>query len=479
MVQPNILLIVLDTARASHVYDQNVMPNLNQFADNGAKFTNAFTTGPWSLPSHASLFTGKYTSEHQTHANSQQFNPNSEPLASQLQSLGYHTVAFSNNVWISPNFGFDQGFDDFKMGWEVFSGGADIASIAKEYDTTTERVKALSSELLSLDMFKTATNALYSNYLRKMYDSGAWLTNRRAKQWIDSSVTDESPFFMFINYLEPHLEYDPPKKYIKEVTPKGEDVPSAEDINQDAWAYLTESKEMSEADFEKLKILYNGELRYIDERLNQLFSYLSDKDMLEETFVIVTGDHGENIGDHGLMDHQYCLYDSLLNVPLIFRYPDVVEPVIREDIVELRDVYSTILQIADSNTADTDIDILQSLGREAAFSEYWVPQPSIETLREKFGNIPKHVLEYDRGLQAIRTPRWKYIEGTDGSSRLFDLESDCNEKIEVSDEQSQLVNKFRDQLQDRFDDISNTEPESSEGMDTDIEDRLENLGYLQ
>ena len=477
MTRPNILLIVLDTARASHVYNPDVMPHLNEFSQEGVKYTNAFTTGPWSLPSHASLFTGQYTADHQTHANSQQFTPDVEPLASRLNASGYDTVAFSNNVWISPSFGFDQGFDEFHMGWEVFSGGADIASIAKEHSTTANRVKALSSELLSPDIFKTAINAVYTKYLRKLYDSGAWLTNRRAKQWVDESPRGEEPFFMFINYLEPHLEYNPPSKYIEEVTPEGANPPSAEDVNQDAWAYLTDEVEMSAEDFDDLETLYNAELRYLDERIKQLFDYLSEKGVLDDTLVVVTGDHGENIGDYGLMDHQYCLHDTLLNVPLIVRYPETIEPAVRDDLVELRELYPSLLEVANEGPSTTFP--LTDEDRDAVFSEYWVPQPAMETLENRFGNLSEEVLKYDRGLQAIRTKEWKYVEGTDGSQRLYDVRDQTVNKSEIASEHQDVVNKLQDRLRTQLDPISLADDDTTDEMETDVEQRLEDLGYLQ
>jgi arylsulfatase A-like enzyme len=81
MDAPNVLLVILDTARASRVYDSELMPNLNEFASGGARYTNAYTTGPWSLPSHASLFTGEYTSDHRTHAGTPQFTPETTPAS--------------------------------------------------------------------------------------------------------------------------------------------------------------------------------------------------------------------------------------------------------------------------------------------------------------------------------------------------------------------------------------------------------------
>ncbi|MFD1571294.1 sulfatase [Halorubrum laminariae] len=479
MGKPNVLLIVLDTARAQAVYDEEVMPNLNQFAEKSLKFTNAFTTAPWSLPSHSSLFTGEYTSNHRTHADSQHFDPDIDPLAERFRQGGYRTVAFSNNVWISPTFGFDQGFDGYSVGWELFENSTDIVAIAKEYDSTVKRVKALVPELFSIDSPKTIVNALYSNYLRKFYDSGAWLTNRRIRHWLESNSNDE-PFFMFVNYLEPHLDYDPPKSHIEEVTPESVEAPSADELNQNAWSYIAGDEDMSDDDFEDLRLLYDAELRYLDKRLGQLFRYLSESGLLDDTVVVVTGDHGENIGDYGLMDHQYCLYDTLLNVPLLAHYPDSISPGIREDLVEIRELYPTLLDIADvESPASTDRNFIRDGAREAVFAEYRVPQPSLDTLREKFGELPQEVLKYDRGLRAVRTQQWKFIEGTDGAKYLFNVDKDPHEQMNVVNMHPDVVSDLEMELNSQLAPISHFDGQSETEMDASVESHLEELGYLQ
>jgi len=475
MSPPNILLVVLDTARAARVYDSDLMPNLNRFASDAATYRNAFTTAPWSLPSHASLFTGRYTSDHRTHANAPQFTPETPTLASRLGDAGYETLAYSNNFWVSPSFGFDTGFDEYRVGWELFDGGEGFAEVGKEHNNPLDQLRAFAPKLRSRNGLKTLANALFLVTLWDEYDSGAWRTTRRAKRWIRDS---DDPFFMFLNYHEPHLEYDPPSDYTAEVSPKGVAPPDAEDVNQEAWAYVTGEVEMDDSDFERLRTLYDGELRYLDKRLGELFDTLAAEGVLEDTLVVVTSDHGENLGDHDLMAHQYCLFDTLLNVPLIVRGPGV-ESGVRDGLVELRDLYDTLLDAAGCETTlPPERDIRGDPDRDAVAAEYWTPPCPTAELRATYGELPERVQKFDRGLQAVRTRRWKLVVGTDDSCQLYNLLEDPDELEEVSESYPTVVEELTESIETRFDQISTDDSRTDPDVSPTISNRLEDLGYI-
>jgi arylsulfatase A-like enzyme len=474
MDSPNILLVVLDTARASRVYDADLMPNLNEFADDAATYTNAYTTAPWSLPSHASLFTGQYTSDHRTHADEPQFTPDATPLATRLGEAGYETLAYSNNFWVSRSFGFDAGFDEYHVGWELFHGGEGFAEVGKEHTDIPGQLRAFAPKLLSRNGPKTLANALFLVTLWDRYDSGAYLTNRQVKRWFGGA---DEPFFMFLNYHEPHLDYDAPSSYVDSVTPAEKTPPDADDVNQEAWAYVTGEVEMDESDFEELRLLYDAELRYLDSRLGEVFDSLEREGLLEETLVVVTSDHGENLGDHDLMAHQYCLYDTLTHVPLILRGPGV-EPGTRDGFVELRDLYPTLLDAAGIEDAPAQRDIRGDPDREMVGAEYWTPPCPTSELRADYGSLPERVQKFDRGLQAVRTSDWKLIVGTDGSTRLYDLSADPKEQTDVSGDHPEVVEELSEEIQSRFDPIAADDDYTKPDVSPVVTNRLEDLGYL-
>lgn len=487
MARPNIICIVMDTARASSVLpseNPGVMSNLEEIATKGITFRNAISTAPWTLPSHASLFTGQYTSDHQTHAGSKDFSPTEPPLAEQLHRSGYQTVCISNNVWVSPNFGFDRGFEDFYTGIEPISGGAKLGDIAKSNSIRTQ-TKKLVDRLSVSNAIPTLLNTFYAQHIHKKYDYGALVTNWRIKRWLDRSRDDSRPFFMFVNYLEPHLDYNPPKKFMYEYLPDNLSKSDLDGVNQDAWKFVGDGINMTNKDFDALEALYNAELSYLDYRLGNLFESLKESIDLDNTLLIITADHGENIGEHGLMDHQYSLYDTVTRVPLFIRYPQkVVESKCNSNVVELRQIYPTILSFADidgyEDPSNPVLPIHQGTSessREYAMSEYVVPQPSITDLAEAADVSLSGLKKYDRGIRSIRTSSWKFIEGTDETEELYHIESDPSEEENLINRRPEIANELRGKLHsERGKQL--TVDDSIYDINKNTEKRLEKLGYI-
>ncbi|MFC6835100.1 sulfatase [Halomarina ordinaria] len=489
--RPDVVLVVMDTARADSVLGRpDVMPNLHRLAAEGVTYENAFTTAPWTLPSHASLFTGQRTTDHGAHARTRRFDPSVPTLAERLGSAGYHTVAYSNNTWVSEEFGFDAGFDEFRVGWELLPGGADLAAIAKGNDGTRERLRAVLSEV-DRDLPRTLVNALYARTLRHSYDSGAWLTNARMKRHLRDS---ERPFFAFLNYFEPHLEYDPPARYRERFLPAHLSAADLDRVNQNAWAYLTGAVTMTERDFDALEALYRAELNYLDDRIGRLAAFLRERGTLDETLFVVVGDHGENIGDHGMMDHQFCLYDTLLHVPLVVRYPPAFDPGTTTDaLVEVRDLLPTLLDACGLDAPTEETVSAHSVrpdatgtvpAREYVVAEYAAPQPSIDVVRERAADgpgggeaTPDALERFDRGLRCLRTTEWKYVEGTDGSEALYHLATDPGETEDVA-RASPIRGELRATLHRHHGDLSLPAGDAPAEPTASARRRLEDLGYL-
>jgi arylsulfatase A-like enzyme len=233
---------------------------------------------------------------------------------------------------------------------------------------------------------------------------------------------------------------------------------------------------MDESDFETLRLLYDAELHYLDTRLGQLFDTLESEGVLSETLVVVASDHGENLGDHGLMSHQYCLYDTLMHVPLLVRGPGV-EPGVRDGLVELRDFYQTVLAAAGVDNSP-EFDLRGDPDREAVGAEYWQPPCPTTELRSTYGELPERVQKFDRGLQAIRTDSWKLVAGTDGSTQLYDVAGDPREQENVSDSHPEVVDRLAQRAESRFDPISADGDATDPDVSPVITNRLEDLGYI-
>jgi arylsulfatase A-like enzyme len=482
----------MDTARARNALpsaNPGTVPRLAEVASEGVEFTAAMSAAPWTLPSHASMFTGRYASDHGTHAGDKEFAPEHGSLAERLQAIGYTTVAFSNNSWVSPEFGFDRGFDRFYEGWRLFDVDCDLTRVMREIDSPLAQLRELFMSTEPAGIPATLVNAAYAKFFRKRYDYGAFATNWRIGRWLDRRSTDE-PFFLFVNYLEPHLEYDPPRRYCTHL-PEYVSVAEARRVEQDAWQYVGGGLSMSDREFEILEGLYDSELAYLDHRIGELLDEFSSRGLLEETVVVLVGDHGENIGDHGLMDHQYCLYDTLIHVPLIIRGVDEFRGGERvTDVVETRALLATILETVGFDTSTLDSSIAVSLSdtvdpasdeldrRRGAVAEYLVPQPSVEVLRERAGDVEDARLDrFDRALRAIRTANWKLVESSDGGRELYDIADDPRESTNCATERPDIAAELQARLHDERGPLRRGERDD-QTVEVGARQRLEDLGYI-
>lgn len=484
----NIVFIVMDTARADAFQGnkKSATPNIDEIRSKGVSYSQAFSVAPWTLPSHASLFTGLVPSKHGAHAGHKELTQEYRLLPEILREAGYQTVAVSNNTWISEEFGFARGFDIFRKNWQYIQSDVDLGEAART-EEGWDKLRSVASQLFDGNPITNLANAVYGQFIRKRAnDDGAKSTNEWVRDWLQEREKND-PIFLFINYLEPHLEYKPPREYTKPLLPDNVSYEAAMQVNQDAWSYIAGKTEMSDLDFEILEALYQAEIAYLDKRIGELRSVLKDRGEWDDTIIVVTGDHGENIGDHGFMDHQYSVYDTLLHVPLIIKGGEFGEGKTIDNLVQLTDLPLTILDAAGieapefrkqtqgtSFYPDSDTD-----PREYVVAEYLAPQPSMEALEKRVGELSESVKKYNRSLRTIRTERWKLIRGSDGSKELYNIESDPGETRDLSDDEPTVRRRLENKLDEWIDSFETADVSGDVEMQQDTKDRLEDLGYLQ
>ena len=479
----NVVIVVLDTARAGSV-DEQTTPTLSALADEGTAFDRAFATAPWTLPSHASMFTGTYPTEHGTHGGNTYLSDSLCTLPEVFSEAGFETVGVSNNTWITEEFGFHRGFDELRRGWQYVQSEVDMGTVVRGEDLR-EKIQATRDRLFEGNPLVNAANVLYSEFLQPAGDDGADRTTEWITKWLHDR-SDDRPFFLFCNYIEPHVQYDPPPEYAKRFLPDGATYEEATEIRQDPRAYDCEDYELTDREFALLRGLYRAELAYVDDHIGRLRQALEVTGQWDDTLFVVCGDHGENVGDHGFFGHQYNLYDTLMHVPLVLHGGPFTDGSRRTDLVQLLDLPTTLIETA--GITDPEFSA-QNHGRsfhpdsrvsprEAVFAEYVAPQPSIQRLEARFGEIPDSVREFDRRLRAIRTAEYKYVTGDDGFERLHFLDSDPGERVDVSSAEPELVDSLTRQLEGQFNGLEPVEPTGEVSMSGSTKDRLADLGYL-
>lgn len=482
----DVVVIVMDTVRAGNLsLSSDIRELFATVSESSTAFRQTFTSAPWTLPSHASLFTGMTPSKHGAHAGHKKLDTTYTTLPEILSDQGYETVAVSNNTWISEEFGFDQGFETFYKTWQYVQSDTDLGKIAQMEEGADMFIEATKA-IFDGNPITNLANALYGQFFRKSEDDGAKRTNEWISDWL-SSREDTDPFFLFVNYLEPHLEYRPPEEHAREHLPDDVSYDEAMEVPQDAWEYIAGETEISNREFEILRSLYRAEISYLNERIDEVIRLLKEAGEWEDTLFIVTSDHGENIGEHGLMDHQYSLYDTLIHVPLYIK-GDRFDEVDTDQLIQLVDLPPTILdalgiEAPKAREQFQGISFYPESGtgqtREFAVAEYMAPQPSMEALEKRVGKLPENVLKYDRSLRAIRTNQYKYIRGSDGSKELYDIQNDPEEMNNIAEEKSGITESLDSKLDQWLDSFEHTDHTGKVSMDEDTKARLEDLGYLQ
>jgi len=391
---PNVLLVVLDTTRADAVSfgDPSAPAALGRLVDDGVVFTNARSTSAWTVPAHGSLFTGLYPSRHGAHHESPRLAPERTTLAELLEPT-HETAAFSENPHIGPGKGFDQGFGLFEDSWRLRRGRGPRRPTVQHVDR--------------------------------------WLRGRQR----------ERPFFLFVNLMDPHLPYQPPREWARRFVPPDVDPAQLRRMRATAGAesrrYIAGDLALSPDDLRLLRALYRGEVAFAEARLSRLLETLEEEGLLERTLVAVVGDHGENIGEHGLMQHQLSLHETLLRVPLLMRLPGRLDGGERRaDPVQLVDVFATIL-----DAAGVPPERWPAIEGQSLLSGRLPPQrPLIAEYMRPLGQrrlfartLPDFDFEpFDRRLASIQVGGLKLIRSDRGERWLYDLGRDPGEAQDLA-----------------------------------------------
>jgi arylsulfatase A-like enzyme len=328
--RPNVILVVLDTVRRDRVfgYDRETMPNLERFGADATTFTDAVTQASWSVPAHASLFTGTYPGTHRATALRPVFR--AEPtLPGLLREAGYGTYAVSPNQYVRPGLGFGRGFDRFERPSAHVVPGPLVDAFGPAVNRFTSSAARHPPERL--------LNAVHAR-------RG---TTTRVPAPADDGAVDcverllrsaSRPFFLFVNLFDAHLPRSPAPEHVDRFV---------DDSLADAPVVTSERAHkfgpgMDERGFERMGQLYDADLRTLDDRLGVLLETLSRAGVLEESLVVLLSDHGEHLGEFGLVGHQHSVFEGVVSVPLLVRFPDGGPDRVTEQ-VETRRVFHTIL----------------------------------------------------------------------------------------------------------------------------------------
>ncbi len=457
--RPNVVLVLIDTLRADHLgaygYERPTSPNIDAFAKESVLFTRAFSQSSWTKPAMASMLTSHYPSMHQTYLEQQKL-PESEVLLTQLlHAQGYATAVFSGNPWITPDYGFDKGVDYFY-------------SI---YDERFARVTLVMTALKRVSKAMGDRQRVY-NRVKKIIQGDLSTTARdevisaEAFRWLDAHK--DKPFYMHLHMMSPHHPYDPPPPYDKFVPDKS--IPPMKAYPKKSYFFFEKGQAISKPQLDDMVARYDGDILFADMVFGKIIAKLKADGVLDNTIVIVVADHGEEFYDHENWGHGQSIYNELINVPLILRYPPALPGGTRVDQTVMSvDILPTVLDLVGAPPKPTAAGTsLVSLAKGAA--ETRAPQAYSELLY-KYGQA--------RGVIDDQQKLIEMSKGEESRRELYDLKTDFHEHDDLMSKDPALAKALEGRLTEVRDWAAKHQASASEAqIDDEMSKRLKALGYM-
>ncbi|WP_089649607.1 sulfatase [Halobacterium hubeiense] len=304
----HVVLLSADALRADHLscydYHRTTSPVLDTLAAEGIQFINAYSASSHTREAVPSLLTGRHPND----AVDRKYHLAADTISSALSDAGFATGGFHSNPFVSRAYGFDQGFDEFDD--DLHLGQHKLVALAQR----------------ALDK------------LRNRHYARADEINERSLNWIDS-LDDGESFFVWNHYMDTHGPYEPPGEY--GTLYRDDRIPDSE--AQSLYQRAIDDPESITADERQMLLdCYDGEIRYNDESIGAFLDALEERDLLDDSLIIFTADHGDAFGERGYYEHPRYVHDELVHVPLLVRAPGV-EPTTVETPVSTLDIVATLL----------------------------------------------------------------------------------------------------------------------------------------
>jgi len=468
----NAVLVTVDSLRTDAIepyggeYDT---PTLSALAERGTVFENAFAHGNWTPMSFPSILASR-----PVFADTGRIGVDGEgvtTLAEQLQAAGVATGGFNAaNGFLTEHWGYDDGFDEF----DAFVGGSSdgrAGEFVAAHPTWGAWLQLLTSPFRRV-----------GNYLRGGADDQPFTdasrmldTERAATSFI--AETDE-PFFLWVHYMDVHTPYVPAPRYLRDTDRRVGKMRMLVAHVRTGLGWSVGDRTLAD-----LRTLYQGAVRQVDASLERLLDSLDEAGVADDTAVVVAGDHGEEFMDHGHLAHYPKLYDELVHVPLMIDVPGM-EPDRISEHVGLDAIAPTICDLLGVASADEWVgeSLLPTIRDGVAPLDTPVVTVTVRGADVTQQPIPRSLDEGDL-LVSARDADWAYILNTEtGAEELYDRQADPVQRSDLSADDDPAAVAAREHLRTVAEDhaatIESMDPEAAgDGVDEDIETRLEALGY--
>ncbi len=461
-MEPNVVWVTLDSIRADHTtmggYHRDTTPNIARIADAdaGLTFEHCISSGTGTPFSSASILSGTYPTRHGVKISNEYLPDRLETLPELLDRAGYRTACLSRNSYVSPGTGLDRGFDRFS-----WVSGSNIHR--------TVPLRTLVKYFLNLRRHSAGLVRDTAKY------ATPYVMNDVAKRWLGDLRAGE-PFFFYLHYNEPHRPYYPPlpwlDTYTDDIAMSAEEAAEfAIDVHRTLDERIAEGLDFTDEEWAAIHAMYDAEIRYTDEMIGRLFGHVQSLD-LDRTIFIVTADHGELFGEHGLLSHKVVVDDALTHVPLVTHGFEGLDGQ-TDELVQHVDLTTTLAEMVGQGTDQLQGVDLRETTREHAF---------VQRGPFDFGLFTDHNPDFDTSrfhhgtVHGIRTKGFRF-ERSDSMERLYSLpdeETDVREaNPEVATELSETLAGWVESHADAV------QAESDSQLDDAMRRQLRDLGYVE
>ncbi len=497
---PNIILILVDTARADHLsaygYNRRTTPNLEAIAREGVLFEQFRSHSNWTIPSVATLFTSLHESVVGTHTEFHRLPQNAHTLAEILQENGYTTAFISSNPLVSQRQNFTQGFDyyiNLDDLWDAqFYRNHQPSQLIYVWRLALRRFsplyKKLNWRLQILLNESKSDREYYLDYVKKVADNrlgkADWIfrhTKAYLKQLFSKGYDPrKNKLFLYLHYFDPHYPYRPPGGYRRMFDPdyKGpfqEFPPGIQGKTGGHGIPLPPDRHRN------IVAQYDGEIRFFDHWLGNLVRHLKEKDLYDNTLFIVTGDHGEAFYDHEGWDHGHSVFEEQVRVPLVMRLPSKIPAGVRSSALSgLVDLMPTILDVSGINipAGVQGASLMPVIRGERRPDVFYGEVSGLNALVKAYQYVisknMKLIVTFDESLASNQ--RLPFRKGF-----LFDLKSDQDERhnlFQLGQPLSALYLKLLNDQRVKVLKRKRLTPDKSVEYDENLRNRLRSLGYL-
>lgn len=426
--KPNVMLITIDCLRADHMsclgYVRKTTPNLDNFAKNGVLFTQAIANGSSTPASFPSILTSSYPLMYPDYPYISKFRTT---IAEVLKENAYKTAGFHSNPYLSKHYDYNRGFEVFE---DFLSSQIDekriskgIKNIIRKNEILYAFAKKLYKPLLNVERLITPISLPYQK---------ASVINQKAISWLERNT---SRFFIWLHYMDTHHPFVPPKQFCNS---------NIYTINRAEYILRKNPPRVTQTDLQNIINHYDGSIMYVDQALGDLFQELKRLDIFDNTFIIITADHGEEFKEHGGFSHIAKLYDELIHVPLVLRAPTLPANIKIDEPISLLDLAPTILDyldLPDCRNFKGESLLPLIIEEENAWNEGVIS----ETLT-KDGKVTLSIEEGHR-LISYRTKSWKYILNEETNKKeLYNLKNNPQETKNLYDQEKEIAKKFEKKI---------------------------------